>query len=387
MADVFPLILGIIILLASVISIKTGISVTVVEIAVGVIIGNLGFFHSESWMIYIASFGGILLTFLAGVEIDVDLMKDNFKESFTIGFLSFLIPFVIVFLVTYYIIGWKLNPALLTSTALSETSIAVVYSVLTQKGLFKYKIGKLIMVATFITDICTAIALSVLFTKFDIYTLLFYVVSLAVLVMAYYKSDLFFENPLFKNIYLIIVNQYIKIGELEIKYVFVLLLGFIFFGSLGGGQAILPAFILGVILSDHFKNTQKGEVKSRFKTVAFAIITPIFFIIGGMKVSISLIYSCFGIFLTLFVLRQLSKYIGVYYPSKIFLKQNYNYVTMMMSTGLTFGLVAAVFGLNNALINQTEYSIITGILVLSVILPTFVAEKYYTPVHSEDLGD
>lgn len=55
------------------------------------------------------------------------------------------------------------------------------------------------MVATFITDICTAIALSVLFTKFDIYTLLFYVVSLAVLVMAYYKSDLFFENPLFKN--------------------------------------------------------------------------------------------------------------------------------------------------------------------------------------------
>lgn len=54
------------------------------------------------------------------------------------------------------------------------------------------------MVATFITDICTAIALSVLFTKFDIYTLLFYVVSLAVLVMAYYKSDLFFENPLLK---------------------------------------------------------------------------------------------------------------------------------------------------------------------------------------------
>lgn len=202
-------------------------------------------------MIYIASFGGILLTFLAGVEIDVDLMKDNFKESFTIGFLSFLIPFVIVFLVTYYIIGWELNPALLTSTALSETSIAVVYSVLTQKGLFKYKIRKLIMVATFITDICTAIALSVLFTKFDIYTLLFYVVSLAVLVMAYYKSDLFFENPLFKN----------KIGELEIKYVFVLLLGFIFFGSLGGGQAILPAFILGVILSDHLKTHKKEKLK------------------------------------------------------------------------------------------------------------------------------
>ena len=315
-------------------------------------------------MRYIASFGGILLTFLAGAEIDVKLMQDNFKESFTIGFLSFLIPFIGVFLVTYFIIGWGLIAPLLTGTALSETSIAVVYSVLSEKGLFKYKLGKLIMIATFITDICTAIALSVLFTKFDIYTVLFYVVSLIILIIAYYKSDLFFKN------------------ELEIKYVFVLLLGLIFFGSLGGGQAILPAFILGVVLSKHFKK----EVKSRFKTIAFGIITPIFFIIGGMKVSLPLIYSCFGIFLILFVIRQLSKYIGVYYPSKIFLKGDYKYVTMMMSTGLTFGLVAAVFGLNNGLINQTEYSVITGILVLSAILPTFVAEKYYTPIHSEIEG-
>ena len=92
MADVFPLILGIIILLASVISIKTGISVTVVEIAIGVIIGNLGFFHSESWMIYIASFGGILLTFLAGVEIDVDLMKDNLNVESFIQFCRELVP-------------------------------------------------------------------------------------------------------------------------------------------------------------------------------------------------------------------------------------------------------------------------------------------------------
>ena len=82
MADVFPLILGILILLASVISIKTNISITVVEITIGVIIGNLGFFNIESWMIYVASFGGILLTFLAGVEID--LMNNNLKESFTI---------------------------------------------------------------------------------------------------------------------------------------------------------------------------------------------------------------------------------------------------------------------------------------------------------------
>ncbi len=59
MADIFPLILGILILLASLISIRAGISVTVIEILLGVIVGNLGFFHAESWMLYLASFGGI----------------------------------------------------------------------------------------------------------------------------------------------------------------------------------------------------------------------------------------------------------------------------------------------------------------------------------------
>ncbi|MDD2644070.1 MAG: cation:proton antiporter [Methanobacteriaceae archaeon] len=376
MADIFPLILGILILLASLISIRAGISVTVIEILLGVIVGNLGFFHAESWMLYLASFGGILLTFLAGVEIDVNMLKENFKESFTIGFLSFLIPFAVIFVLTYNIIGWGLNPSLLTATALSETSIAVVYSVLAEKGLFSEKIGKLIMVATFITDMCTAVALSVLFVKFDIYTVIFYAVSIVVLVLSYYLSNYIFNNVKLKN----------KLAEIEIKYIFLLLLIFIFFASLGGGQAILPSFVLGVILSRYFKENRGDlNVKSRFKTVAFAILTPIFFIMGGMKVSIPLILSSLGIFIVMFALRQLSKYVGVYYVSKYFLKSNYTYVTLMMSTGLTFGLVAALFGLNSGLINQTTYSVLTGVLVLSAVLPTFMAEKWYPPIHSEDI--
>ena len=376
MADIFPLILGILILLASLISIRAGISVTVIEILLGVIVGNLGFFHAESWMLYLASFGGILLTFLAGVEIDVNMLKENFKESFTIGFLSFLIPFAVIFVLTYNIIGWGLNPSLLTATALSETSIAVVYSVLAEKGLFSEKTGKLIMVATFITDMCTAVALSVLFVKFDIYTVIFYAVSIVVLVLSYYLSNYIFNNVKLKN----------KLAEIEIKYIFLLLLIFIFFASLGGGQAILPSFVLGVILSRYFKENRGDlNVKSRFKTVAFAILTPIFFIMGGMKVSIPLILSSLGIFIVMFALRQLSKYVGVYYVSKYFLKSNYTYVTLMMSTGLTFGLVAALFGLNSGLINQTTYSVLTGVLVLSAVLPTFMAEKWYPPIHSEDI--
>lgn len=377
MVDVFPLILGLLILIASLISIKLGISVTIIEIVLGVIAGNLGIIRPEQWMIYIASFGGVLLTFLAGTEVDVELLKNKFKESLFIGIGSFIVPFLGVFLLSYYCIGWNLLESLLTATALSETSISVVYSVLTEKGLFKYDLGKLIMVATFIGNLLTAITLSLLFMKTDINTVIFYAASAIIIYLAYKYSNKIFYSKLLRN----------KLAEVEIKYIFLLLLGFIFLGSLGGGQAILPAFILGVLLSDYFKVEDKGEVKSRIKTVAFAVITPIFFIVGGMKVSIPLILSAIFIFVGIFVVRQIAKFIGVYGISRYYLKDSCEYVTLMMSTGLTFGLVAAVFGLNSGVISQTVYSILTGVLVLSAVLPTFVAEKWYSPVHSEDINE
>jgi len=233
------------------------------------------------------------------------------------------------------------------------------------------------MVATFIGNLLTAITLSLLFMKTDINTVIFYAASVIIIYLAYKYSNKIFYSKLLRN----------KLAEVEIKYIFLLLLGFIFLGSLGGGQAILPAFILGVVLSDYFKVEDKGEVKSRIKTVAFAVITPIFFIVGGMKVSIPLILSAIFIFVGIFVVRQIAKFIGVYGISRYYLKDSCEYVTLMMSTGLTFGLVAAVFGLNSGVISQTVYSILTGVLVLSAVLPTFVAEKWYSPVHSEDINE
>ena len=377
-ADIYPLILGILILLASLISLRAGISVAIVEIFLGVIFGNLGLIKPEDWMVYIASFGGIFLTFLAGTEIDTGLMRKKFKQSFFIGFISFLAPFIGVLLVTYYVASWNLTSSLIAATALSETSIAVVYSVLVETSLCKTQTGKLLMVATFITNMGTAIVLSMLFIRPDFYTLLFYTVSAMVIFVAYKYSHVIFDNPRLKN----------KVVEAEIKYIFLLLLVFIFFANLGGGQAILPAFLLGLAMSQHFQETSKTrEVKTRLKTVAFAVVTPIFFIVGGMKVSVSLILGAVGIFILIFVVRQIFKFFGVYTVSKHFLEEGTVYTTLMMSTGLTFGLVACLFGLNAGLINTSIYSVLTGVLVLSAVLPSFVAQKWFMPIHSEDLAD
>lgn len=358
------------IILSSLISLRLSISVSIIEILIGVIAGNLGLIHPESWMLLIASFGGVLLTFLAGTEVDTDLLKNKLKESLFIGISSFIVPFICIFLVSYFIIRWNLNISLLTATALSETSIAVVYSVLVEKGLCDYEIGKILMAATFITNLCTVVALSILFVDFTIYTALFYVLCIVILVISWKYSDSILENKYFKD----------KINEVEIKYVFVLLLAFIFLANFGGGQAIFPAFILGVLLSKALKeNPGEQKSKTRLKTVAFAIITPIFFIVGGMKVSIPLIMGSIGIFILILITRQVAKFIGIYSVSKHYVNENKMYTTLMMSTGLTFGLVAAVYGLNQGLITQTVYSLITGILVVSAILPSFIAEKWYSP--------
>src|SRR5208337_4879030 len=116
-ADLIPLIAGALILIASLISLRLGLSVAIIEILLGAIAGNLGILQSEAWMAYLASFGGILLTFLAGTEIDVDLMRQKWRESVSIGLASFLAPFIGTFIFTYFFAGWGMSASLLAGTA------------------------------------------------------------------------------------------------------------------------------------------------------------------------------------------------------------------------------------------------------------------------------
>jgi len=376
-ADIIPLIVGLLIFLSSLISLKIGISVAVIEIVLGLIAGNIGL-QTEEWMLYFAGFGGIVLTFLAGAEIDTRLMKDKFKESFIIGMFSFLIPFLGTFLYTYYAAGWNLHASLIAGTALSETSLAVVYSVLVETNLSQTGIGKLLMASTFITNTGTAIALSILFNKPTVYTLIFIAVSILAILAATKFSHYIFDNPRLKN----------KVIEPEIKYIFLLLLMFVYFAHLGGGHAILPAFILGLLMSQHFSESSETRVvKERLRTVAFAVITPIFFIVGGMKVSLHLVMSAIGLFIALFVIKQIAKFGGVYFLVKRYIPNGHIYSTLLMSTGLTFGLIASIFGLQSGYIDNVQYSVLTGVLIASAIIPTFIAQKWFMPVHAEDLVD
>jgi Kef-type K+ transport system membrane component KefB len=367
------LVLVIVILLSSLISLRLGLAVAIIELVIGAIFGNLGFLHATDWMTLIATFGGILLTFMAGTEIDTHVMREKYKESFLIGFFSFLAPFIGVSLFTYFIAGWNIQAALIAGLALSTTSLAVVYSVILETNLQDANLAKILLAATFVTDITTVIVLTILFLKPDLYTLLFIVISIVVIVLAAKYSKHIFGHDKLKN----------KVIEPEIKYVFVLLVVFMYFAALGNGEAVLPAFILGLLMSKQLAKVK--DLMVRMRTVAYAVITPIFFIVGGLKISFPLILASLGLFIILFAIKIIAKFIGVYFLANKYVPNGSTYFTLLMSTGLTFGTIASLFGLNAGYINQVQYSVLIGVVVSSAVIPTFVAQKWFLPPHSEDI--
>lgn len=77
-------------LAATLLSLRFALSVALLEIMVGVVAGNFLPLERTEWVNFLAGFGSILLTFLAGAEVDPMVLKKKFKESMTIGVLSFL---------------------------------------------------------------------------------------------------------------------------------------------------------------------------------------------------------------------------------------------------------------------------------------------------------
>ncbi|OGR51681.1 MAG: potassium transporter [Elusimicrobia bacterium GWA2_62_23] len=371
--DATPLLAGLLVFAASALSLKFGLSVAVFEILLGLTAGGLGL-EPAGWMNYLAAFGGILLTFLAGAEVDAKLLKDNFRQAAAIGLLSFLAPFAAGALFCRYAAGWSLQASLLAGIALSETSLAVVYSVVTETGLGRKKTGKLLMACTFLTNTLTALALSAAFLKVTAAALLLLAAAGAFLLFAGRFSGWLMSRRALAG----------KVIEPEIKYVFLVLLFFIYLAELGAGQAMLPAFLFGLALAPQLAGAQ-AAVKSRLRTVAYAFVTPFFFITAGMQVYPPALLGAAGLFIALFLVKQLAKFSGVYFLAARYFPEDRWSFTLLMSTGLTFGLMAAVYGSKEGILDGTQYSVLTGVLIASAVLPAFAAQRWFLPKEEEDL--
>jgi Kef-type K+ transport system membrane component KefB len=263
-------VLGGLIVLASVISVEFGISVAIVEIALGVFARNALGVQTTPWIDFLGTFAGIVLTFLAGAEVDPALLRRQWRPALLMGGLSFLLPFIGVALFARYVAGWNLPQSEIAGIALSTTSLAVVYAVLVETGLTATELGKIVMAATFVTDLGTALALSVLFIQPGPYLLLFIGVSVVVVGVM-----VAFQRPFF-------ARYGARVIEPEIKGAFFALFVLMWAADLARSHAVLPAFLLGLAVAEVFK--RHPEEQQRFRVVSFAFLTPIFFLKGGLNI-------------------------------------------------------------------------------------------------------
>ena len=356
-------------LVASLISIRIGISVALIEILIGVIAGNfLGIHETTQWIDFLAMLGSGVLTFLAGAEIDPASLKANLKASFFIGVISFLIPFISIWLIAQFVFGWELHQAQIAGIALSTTSVAVVYAVMIEKKLSDTSMGKMILAACFITDFGTVLALGVLFANFNLWMVAF-VVILCVVLWFMPKWTKYLIGQLGTN----------KVSQPEVKFILLVLF---FLGGLATtakSEAVLPAYLIGLVVAGVF--VRDKTLVDRMRTIAFTIFTPFYFIKAGLYVSLPVIWVSLGVIILFLVIKIVTKIIGVYPLARTFQmrKKESTYTTLLMATGLTFGTISALFGLNNHLIDQKQYTILVTVVILSAIIPTLIAQKFFQP--------
>jgi Kef-type K+ transport system membrane component KefB len=360
-------------LIATLLSVRIAISIALLEIMVGVIGGNFLPLQRTEWVNFLAGFGSILLTFLAGAEVDPEVMKRKFKESMTIGVLSFAGPFLGVMAYAYYVLGWSLPEAQIAGIALSTTSVAVIYSVMIESGYNETELGKIIIAATFITDLGTVLALGILFANYNLYMVLFIIVTGITL----------FVLPKFTPWFFKMVGS--RISEPETKFIFFLLFGLGGLSLTAKSEAVLPAYLVGMVLAPFFLANK--TLSHRMRVTAFTMLTPFYFLKAGSLVKLSAVWSSASLIGIFLLIKIATKFIGIWPAMEMFkfTRKENMYTTLLMSTGLTFGSISALFGLTHGIINQEQYTILLTVVILSAVVPTIIAQKWFQPeIKKED---
>src|SRR6266404_731292 len=356
-------------LVASLVSIRIGISVALIEIFIGVIAGN--FLHltaSNEWINFLALLGSGVLTFLAGAEIDPRSLKANLRASLLIGVLSFAVPFAVIWLFAQFVLGWPLHQAQIAGIALSTTSVAVVYAVMIEGGFSDTAMGKMILAACFITDFGTVLALGGLFANYNIWLLVFVATMCVVL---------WFMPAWTKGV----INKFgaTRVSEPEVKFIFFVLF---FLGGLATtakSEAVLPAYLIGLVVAGVFLRDK--TLVHRMRSIAFAMFTPFYFIKAGLYVSLTALWPALAIVGGLLLLKIVTKTIGVWPLARLHYMRPREaaYTTLLMATGLTFGTISALFGFQNKIIDQRQYTILVTVVILSALVPTLFAQKFFQP--------
>ncbi len=363
--------------LATSISNHLKISVALTEICVGIVAGfvaerywgpdSLG--NQLPWLKFLASSAAVVLTFLAGAELEPSVLRTKWKEVLMIGFLGFLAPFLGCSAAAYYLLHWTPRASLLAGVALSTTSMAVVYAVMLETGLNTTDYGKGILGACFINDLGTVVALGLIFAPFTYRTAIFIAVLVFVLVML----------PFFTK-RLISLYAY-RTAAIRTKWVLAVLFGLGALAFWSGSEAVLPAYLVGMALAGIA--AEDHHWVRRLRTLTIGLLTPFYFIRAGALVSLPAVVAAPLACGLLLGGKVATKIFGLYPAIGIFQKERKArwFYTLLMSTGLTFGTISALYGYTNGIVDRQQYSLLVAVVIGSAVVPTLIATFAFLPRH------
>jgi Kef-type K+ transport system membrane component KefB len=342
---------------------------TVAQLAIGAAMGGVLLGADDSWVKFLSGTGAILLTFLAGAELDPAVFRVRWKEATGIGLAGFIAPFLGCTAVAFYMLHWEPRASWLAGVALSTTSVAVVYAVMLEFGLNRTDFGKVVLAACFINDLGTVLALGLIFAPFTTRTLVFGMVSVAAFAVLPWLTPRFFRRYGGRP------------SELEAKFLLLCLFGLGALATWAESEAVLPAYIVGMVLAGTVGKDH--QLIRRLRTLTFGLLTPFYFIRAGSFVSVPALASAPLVFLVLLAAKMVSKSIAVFPVTRAFGSDHREgiYTTLLMSTGLTFGSISALFGLTHGIITREQYSYLVAAVIASAVVPTLIANAVYLPRH------
>jgi Kef-type K+ transport system membrane component KefB len=363
--------------LSALIANRLDLSIALVEICAGVVFAYVaGWFelgdvlgaHSE-WVRFLAAAGAVVLTFLAGAELDPEILRSKLAEVNTVGVVGFLAPFFGCAALAFYGLGWSADASWLCGVALSTTSMAVVYAVMLETGFNKTEYGKGILGACFINDLATVIVLGLLFAPFTYKTLVFVAASAVVLISLPTLTDWLTQKYAHRT------------AAIRTKWVVLVLFGLGTLALWSGSEAVLPAYLVGMVLA----GTAARDVQwiARLRTLTIGLLTPFYFIRAGTLVSVPALITAPAVFLALLAGKVATKVFGLYPVIGMFRQDRKErwYYTLLMSTGLTFGTISALYGLSHGIVTPEQYSFLVATVIASAVVPTAIASLAFVPSH------
>lgn len=345
--------IGISVFIAALIGKSSGVTTAIIEIFAGIALSAIFNLAWPEILTILAELGVVSLMFIAGLEMDLQFLREKGSIGVRIGAVAFIIPFAVLLVLLHLVAGLDWNIAILFAIGLSECSGAIVYPVLLRKGELGER-RRIVLSAAIIME-----GLGII-----LFTLLFADISAALVGLIAFVVIIPFVWEWLRSRYTIVKAT--SVDALSLKFILTILLTATFLAHSSGIDAIAVGFILGMIFARTIK--QGSALQTQIEAVSYGFLTPIFFLSIGYSISIPLILKTSGAIIALSVITLIITYISIYITTKHYLPKRARVVSILLNSPLIVGSITATVGLKNGILTEELYTVLVGTVIVSSLI-------------------